>query len=135
MKKGFIIAGSFLLVCLVVLAIIFAGGNDKKDNLQDPTKEESDTGLEVIDPEQMEEEEEEKVFIAPNKADDKASEDKDSTGQENNNKREENPQDSENGDKNENEDNTENDENSDTPKGDLNENEEDDGKTQMGEFF
>ena len=134
MKKGFIIAGSFLLVCLVVLAIIFAGGNDKKDNLQDPTKEESDTGLEVIDPEQMEEEEE-KVFIAPNKADDKASEDKDSTGQENNNKREENPQDSENGDKNENEDNTENDENSDTPKGDLNENEEDDGKTQMGEFF
>jgi len=134
MKKGFIIAGSFLLVCLVVLAIIFAGGNDKKDNLQDPTKEESDTGLEVIDPEQMEEEEE-KVFIAPNKADDKASEDKDSTGQENNNKREENPQDSENGDKNENQDNTENDENSDTPKGDLNENEEDDGKTQMGEFF
>ena len=124
MKKGFIIAGSFLLVCLVVLAIIFGGGSDKKDNPQDPTKEESDTGLEVIDPEQMEDEEEENVFIAPNKADSEGSEDKDSASKENN-KIEEKPQDSGTGDKNENQDSTENDENS----------EEDDGKTQMGEFF
>ena len=115
MKKGFIIAGSFLLVCLVVLAIIFGGGNDKKDNPQDLIKEESDTGLEVIDPEQMEDEEKENAFIAPDQGNaDKKNEEE---------KKDEKPQGDDNG------------ENSETPKGDLDDNKEDDEKTQMGEFF
>lgn len=143
MKKGYVIAGSLLLVCLIVLAVIFSDGHKNTENPQEPIEEESDSGLEVLDPEQMEEEEEENVFIAPdkNKTDTNSTENNNSTNRNNmDNKNEvndqdEQPQGGDNSDKNENKDNTENNENSKPSKGDLDENEEDDGKTHMGEFF
>lgn len=115
MKKGFIIAGSFILICLVVFVIIFGGGNETKENTQELIGKESEDGLEVIEPEQWVGEEEQSIFIAPGKVNtnENATENKNFT----------------------NKDNVDNIENNKTTEGDIEENEEDDGKTKMGDFF